>query len=115
MSRFPDETSAGDPVLETRSGPALRIRVTARSARAAVTGVSTGALKVSVRAPAERGRATEEALRVLAAWLGLPRSVLRLAAGAASRDKRVLVSVETGPGLRKRIAGRLGGSGQNPS
>jgi uncharacterized protein YggU (UPF0235/DUF167 family) len=42
---------------------------------------------VRVRAAPERGRATEEAARALAAVLGIPPSRVRLRSGARSRTK----------------------------
>jgi hypothetical protein len=93
-----------DIVADTRAGPVLRIRVVARSSRSGVIGVSGGAVRVAVRSPPERGRATAEALGVLASWLGVAASRLSLAGGATTRQKRVLVAGETVPHLRKRLS-----------
>jgi uncharacterized protein len=73
----------------------IAIRVKPGASRTRVGGVHTGpygtALVVAVGAPAVDGRATEAALRALADALTLRRGALRLKAGAASRDKLVLV------------------------
>ena len=48
-----------------------------------------GGVAIRVRAAPERGRATEEALRVLADALAIPRGAVRLRTGARSRRKLV--------------------------
>ena len=50
-----------------------------------------GVLVVYVREPAIEGRATKAAGEVLAAHLGVPKSRVTLASGAASRHKRFRV------------------------
>ncbi|HEX9696043.1 MAG TPA: DUF167 domain-containing protein [Actinomycetota bacterium] len=107
MSDEQTERTIGDLIEETARGPVLRIRVTPRAKRAGVR-MAAGRLAVGVRAPAEAGKATEEALRRVAELLGLPRSAVRLASGATSRDKRILVPGHTPFDLRKRIAEGLG-------
>jgi uncharacterized protein len=91
----------------SRGRAIVRIRVTPRSGR---TGVSfgDGHLAVRVRAPAEGGKATEEALRALADWLGFARSSLELLAGATSRLKTVAVAGIEAADLRKLVTERLG-------
>jgi uncharacterized protein len=66
----------------------VTVRVVPRSRRAGVEAGPDGTLTVHVRAAPEAGRATEEAARVLAAYLGVPRTSVRLRAGATSRIKR---------------------------
>ena len=105
--RDASEGSGDDAVGSSRGRAVIRIRVTPRSSRTGVA-AGPGCLAVRVRAPAEAGKATEEALRALADWLGLPRSRLTLAAGGASRLKVVSVTGETPDDLRKRVAERLG-------
>lgn len=55
-----------------------------------------------VAAPAERGRANEALLELLAATLSVPRSRIRLVAGAGSRDKVIEVQ-----GLRSEEVDQL--------
>src|SRR5437660_1730151 len=59
----------------------ITVRVVPRSSRAIVERWPRG-IVVRVRAPAEAGRATEEARRVLAAALGTPRSRVTLRTGS---------------------------------
>jgi uncharacterized protein (TIGR00251 family) len=63
------------------------------SARAdAVLGVHGGALKVSVAAPAERGKANAAVVALLAEALRVPAGSVAITSGEASQDKTVVVS-----------------------
>jgi hypothetical protein len=110
MSLSRRDSRAGAVVQETRGGPVIRIRVQPRSSRSEVTGISENELRVAVRSAPDEGRATAEAIRVVAEFLGLAPSRLELAGGAASRSKRLRVAGETASGLRKRLAERSGGA-----
>ena len=66
------------------------------------------ALKVAVRAVAEKGRANEAVLRLLADALGVPVLQVDLVAGTASRDKVVVVRGLDAAELRARLAAALG-------
>ena len=70
----------------------MSIRVRPGSSRAAVGGDHGGALVVRVCEQAVDGKATEAALRALAAAFGVPRREIRLVSGPASRDKVVAVT-----------------------
>ena len=48
-------------------------------------------LRLSVAAPAERGKANEAVIRLLAGALGLPRDRLRIVRGHTARRKVILV------------------------
>ena len=67
------------------------VRLTPRSAVERVEGVVDGVLKVKVMAPAVDGAANAALLRVLGDELGVARSDLQIVAGAASRQKLVVV------------------------
>jgi uncharacterized protein YggU (UPF0235/DUF167 family) len=73
----------------------IAIRVKPGASRTRVGGVYAGpygvALVVAVGAPAVDGRATEAALRALAEAIGVRPGRVWLKAGAASRDKLVVV------------------------
>src|SRR2546426_10038841 len=73
-------------------GSRLRVRARAGARRSAIEGVRAGALKVSVTAAAERGRANEAIERLLAEALTLPPSAVRIVSGHTARDKTVEVS-----------------------
>ena len=67
----------------------VAVRVQPRAARDEVSGVTGGALKIRLRAPALEGRANEALCDFLAALLKRPKSAVRILAGERSRDKRV--------------------------
>ena len=83
------------------------VRLTPRSAVERVEEVVDGVLKVKVMAPAVEGAANNALIRLLAEELGIARRDVRIVAGAASRQKLVVVDgVDPGevvarwPGLR---------------
>jgi uncharacterized protein YggU (UPF0235/DUF167 family) len=66
----------------------LAVRLTPRAGRDAIDGVGPdGRLRVQVRAIPSDGAANEALRRVVAETLGLPRSSVRLVAGATGRQK----------------------------
>lgn len=74
---------------EADGGTVLRLRVKARAGRDGVGGVHGGALKVSVSAAPEKGKANRAVLGVLAEALGLAPSALRILTGETAQDKQV--------------------------
>jgi uncharacterized protein (TIGR00251 family) len=69
----------------------LLVRVTPAASRDALLGWQGDVLRLSVAAPAERGKANEAVLRLLSATLGLPRQRLRIVRGHTSRQKVIAV------------------------
>jgi hypothetical protein len=69
----------------------LRLRVTPAAGRDTLLGWQGDVLRLSVAAPAERGKANEAALRLLADALGLPRQRLRIVRGQTSRQKLIAI------------------------
>jgi uncharacterized protein (TIGR00251 family) len=84
-------------------GAILRLRVRPGGRRDEVVGPHGGALKVSVTAPPERGKANQAVLRLLADRLGVAVGALEITAGSGSRDKTLKV---TGLGPSE-VVGRL--------
>ena len=89
--------------LDTR----FAVRLAPRSASNRVDGVLDGVLKVRVTAPAVEGAANTALVFLLADELGVARRDVRIVAGAASRQKLVVVDgldreavVARWPGLR---------------
>jgi uncharacterized protein (TIGR00251 family) len=72
----------------------LRVKARAHAREDAVLGVRAGELVVSVRAPAEKGKANAEIVRVIARTLGLSRDVVALKSGGSSPHKVFLVPLE---------------------
>jgi uncharacterized protein YggU (UPF0235/DUF167 family) len=72
------------------------LRVTPRGGRDDIDGIETrsdgrSVLKVRVRAIAEGGEANRAVTELLAKTLGVPKASVRLASGATSRMKQVLI------------------------
>ena len=72
-------------------GLVIPVRVSAGASRDRVIGEHAGALKVSVSAAPERGKANKAVVELVAKTLGVPRSQVRLVSGETSRDKKLLV------------------------
>ena len=75
----------------------VTVRLSPRASRTAVTGLATDpgggtAVKASVTAVPEAGKANEALLRLLAKEWRLPRSSLTIATGAGDRRKTVAVA-----------------------
>lgn len=85
----------------------VALRVRPGAGRTAVGGSYRDALVVRVAAPAVDGRATEAALRALAAALGVRRGEVRLVRGATSRDKVIEIDPAP-PGLAEELAALRG-------
>lgn len=80
-------------------GVSVRLRVTPRGGADRIDGRAVDAsgeahLKLRVSAVAEKGKANEAVIRLLAKALGLPRSSLSLISGDTGRNKLVLLAGE---------------------
>jgi uncharacterized protein len=84
---------------------ALHVRPSSSGTR--VGGSHDGALVVRVVEAAERGRATEAALRALADALAVPRAAVQLVGGATSRRKWVEIDAQGAPGAAARLTARV--------
>lgn len=109
-SARPEESASpkpGKPRLACRAipgGVAFDVVVSAGASRSGVRGLHGGALKLSVRAAPEKGKANAEVIEVLAEWLGVARKQVRIAGGETSRNKRVEASGVSAEGLQARVA-----------
>jgi uncharacterized protein (TIGR00251 family) len=88
-------------------GTILPIRAQPGASRNAVRGEQAGALKVSVTQVAEKGKANQAILEMLAEFLGMPKSRLELLSGSTGRQKRVLVRGIAPDELGERIKSAL--------
>jgi len=82
----------------------LRLKVTPSARRDAVVGWQADVLHVHVRAPAQRGKANDAVLRLLAAALAIDRRRLRIVRGETSRQKVVSVDGLDEAEIRARLA-----------
>jgi uncharacterized protein (TIGR00251 family) len=81
----------------------LRLKVTPSASSDAVVGWQGDVLRVHVRAPAQRGKANDAVLRLLAAALGVERRGLRIVRGETSRQKVVSVDGLDEAEIRARL------------
>lgn len=93
--------SVDRPWRETKQGLALSVRLTPRGGRDALDGVEMLAdgrsvLKARVRAAPTEGEANAALIQLLAKELGLSRSQISIAAGAAARLKTVALDGDSG-------------------
>ena len=95
----PDELE----LVEVQGRVRLRLRVKAGGRRNALLGTHGGALKLSVTAAPEKGKANRAVLSLLAQRLGVPASSLELISGAASPDKVVLLPLDRRDLLRRLL------------
>lgn len=93
--------------VETPLGVELELKVSAGAARTRVTGVFGTALRISVNAPREAGKANEAARRLLAECFGLRVNQVELLSGQSSPRKRLRLSGINAPRARERLAAAL--------
>jgi uncharacterized protein len=91
------------PWSRTANGISLIVRLTPKGGRDAIDGIELLAdarpvLKLRVRAAASEGEANTALIRLIAAAMHVPRRDVVLAAGAAGRIKRLVISGD-GPTL----------------
>jgi uncharacterized protein (TIGR00251 family) len=92
-------------VVPVRDGLVVNVKVTPRARHDGIEPPGADqSLRVRVTAPAADGKANAAVLALLAAAWDVPRSALSIAAGAASRRKRIHVRGEP-EALRRRLAG----------
>jgi uncharacterized protein len=84
-------------------GATLTLRVQPKAKRNAVLGARAGALRVSVTAPPEDGRANAAVLELLRAHFGLGRAQVELLSGHTNRNKVVLVRGVTPAQLAEQV------------
>jgi len=94
-------------------GLVVRVRLTPKASRDAIEGVETTAeglaLKARVRAVPEDGAANAALARLLAEWLGVPRTSVSQVSGAKSRIKTFVIAGD-GEALAGRASERTGAS-----
>lgn len=89
-------THAEGSVLSVRAQPGAR--------KNGVVGEHNGLLKVAVTAPADKGRANDALVEILAAAFGVKRSQVELMAGPTSREKKFLIRDTAVADLERRVA-----------
>ncbi len=96
--------TAGLELTQVKEGTRLRLRVKPGGRRSEVVGSHGGALKVTVAAAPERGKANRAVIELLARTLDVPAAAVEILSGETSRDKTVLVRLPL-----TEVAARLSG------
>jgi uncharacterized protein (TIGR00251 family) len=90
------EAAGGEPEFTPEGGGRsvrLRLRVSAGASRRRILGVHGGALKLSVKAPPERGKANKDVVSLVAETFGLTPSDVEILSGETSPDKVVRLAL----------------------
>lgn len=90
-------------LIENDTGVLVRIVAQAGARRNEIRGEHAGALKISVTAAPEKGKANQAILQMLRDALGLAPSSVELVSGATSRRKQVRIRGVSGADLRQRL------------
>lgn len=95
------------PLTALPEGVRLAVKVTPKASREGIQGLARGAdgtaaLKVSLTAPPEDGKANAALIKLLAKAWGVPKSSISIASGAASRRKTVLVAGDR-PAIQRKL------------
>jgi uncharacterized protein len=93
------------PVRPGEGGVEFTVYTAPRSAKPGVRGIQADALKVAVHAAPEKGKANDEVVEVLSAFLGVKRGAVAIVAGAGMRRKRVRVTGMSAAALLKAVEG----------
>ena len=80
------------PLKSTEQGLLLQIRAQPGARRNSLTGIHNGRLKVAVTQIAEKGKANQEIIKLLASVLKVSKSQVKLVSGQTSPQKTVLIS-----------------------
>jgi len=93
---------------EHPEGVVLSVRAQPGARKNCLRGEQNGALKVAVTQIAEKGKANQALIELLAEELGLKRSQIELVSGETQREKRLLIRGMAKAELAERIAAALG-------
>jgi len=92
---------------ENADGVMVSVFVLPRSSQCALAGIHDGAMKVKLTKPPVDGAANAECCRFMAKVLGIPKSRIAVARGAASRHKALQISGLTAAEAGERLAEAL--------
>ena len=95
-------------ITDHSEGCTIAVHAQPGAKRNAIVGVHGSALKVAVSAPADKGRANEALIEVLANALGIKRGQIELVAGTTSRAKRFLIRGRKSDEVKRSFQGLAG-------
>lgn len=91
---------AGHPWRRSGEGLLVAVRLTPKSAADAIEGIETHdgkpVLKARVRAAPEKGKANTALEKLMAKWIGIPKSRVSLVSGGTSRLKTIALAGDAG-------------------
>ncbi len=88
---------------ETSQGTILKVKVNPGARRNAITGVQAGALRISVTAAPDKGKANKAVIELLAKHLAVPKTSVVIERGQTSSQKRFLVGDVSPDEVRRRL------------
>ncbi|MFH1675657.1 MAG: DUF167 domain-containing protein [bacterium] len=90
-----------------KSADAVEIEIIAspKAKKDRIIGTHDGALKISVTAPADKGKANEAIIKLLSKFFGIPVSSVTIVSGHSSRRKRIRMESITAKGIIDSIDG----------
>jgi hypothetical protein len=91
-------------LIENKNGIVFSLKAMPGARSNAIRGIENGRLKISVIAVAEKGKANQAVMALLARQLGLANSQLEIVSGQTSSIKKVLVRGVTTPELTSKFA-----------
>ena len=83
------------------------VKVIPRAGRTAIAGLRQDALLIRLAVAPVDGRANEELIACVAAWLGVPRRQVSIASGERSRTKRLGVTGLTADQIAEKLSAIL--------
>ncbi|MCC6511979.1 MAG: YggU family protein [Pirellulaceae bacterium] len=95
-------------IVPHTDGCLLSVRASPGAKRNCLSGIHDGALKVSVTAPPDKGRANEAIVEVLADALKIAKSNIQIVSGQTSRQKKFLIVGVPDSQLKEQIEDCLG-------
>lgn len=96
------------PLRSTPEGVVLHVKVHPRARRTAVSGVVGEALKLSVTAPADQGKANQSVRELLAAVCDVPLAAVTIVSGQTSPRKAIRIAGLSESEARHRLQRALG-------
>ncbi len=95
----------------SKCGVSFRVKVSPGARRERVMGIHAGALKVSVQAAPEKGKANVAVRKLLSRWLEVAPAQIEITHGQTQPLKQVRVSQLPAETLRRRVADLIAPSG----
>ena len=86
-----------------RQGSRIKVRVQPKASRTEIQGFREDVLQVRVTALAERGKANQALVELLAETLNLPKSEIKILKGHTARDKLVEIDALSQDDLQLRL------------